>query len=211
MSILWNNNDVIEVTYVCSLDDQIGLNIRRYRVSKDGIGDLNQEYAASQMSVFCNSAFKGAIAETALYRGLGVERVFPTRTVKTWTNFGAGPGLMIEPALPSQVCGAVSLFSERPGRRGRGRAYIPFPGRAAQDVSGRPSLLYQAAAANVAQFFLGYEDLGDGNAAFDITGVTREDVGPPGLTFPWTAFVVKLGFSTQRRRGFFGAKNSFPI
>lgn len=204
-------NDVLQLKVSCWMQDQLGLNVRYWRVrSITGAGPDLQEIADA-FGLALPDVLKDCISDDAEYLGLSVKMVGPgPATIAYLSDIGAGAGTVPTGPMPSQVCGMVTLKTDLAGRANRGRIYVPFPARGAADViTGLPTAGYVAAAQEYGDIFAN---------TFNAAGVGSSAVLEPGLSTPIgnpftliTAALARNRFGTQRRRGQYGAHNPKEI
>jgi hypothetical protein len=117
--------------------------------------------------------------------------------------------------LPTQNCGLASFVSSIGGAAGKGRMYFPFPYTAAVAATGLLDAAYVTQIGAVTAKLVGgftVANVGVGGGSLSIKACTHFTVGSaPPLAFPMTTVIIRDGFATQRRRGFFGKPNSNPF
>lgn len=112
-------------------------------------------------------------------------------------------GLLVENSLPAEVTVAVTLRTDRRGRRYRGRVYLPPQGVSVQASDGNPNSTYTPQwAAQVDSFIAAIEPMG-----WELVVASYGTPMPDG-TRKWAAFATRVRYATcdpywdtQRRRG----------
>lgn len=124
------------------------------------------------------------------------------------TGVGFAGGLAGD-VLPTQTAGLITKRTAVPGRRGRGRAYIPFPTESYNDANGLPTNAYMtpagALAFSISQSVL-VGTLIDGNYLDPV--ILHRDTGG---TSDILATLARQKWATQRRRGSYGRPNVSPF
>ena len=202
--------DLIEVRFICALEDQASYNVRQWTAGVIvGLGLDMEEAAASVASAFA-TPYKTILCAAATFRGVGLRRLSPAPTLESFDNTGAGAGLVAGDPLPGQICGITKLVTVSPGRAGRGRSYFPFPAEAVNDVNGRPTLAHQVNMLAIANDFHSSIILDDGfGNSVNFSGVLT---AKPGLTTkPLVGAIVRDTWATQRRRRIGVSGDTLPI
>jgi hypothetical protein len=209
MAIFLGNNDRVEVSFICRWNDQIGVNVRRFRLEMAPSVQVSLSDLASAVSTAYGVVYVDVLAGDAEYRGAGVRRILTLATPTEWSSSGSGQGTGPSTVAPPQTAGLISLRSDFPGRQGRGRAYLPFPDKAHVSATAGISAAYLAAAGDLGTTFIRLP-LGDIlPVSVTLVGIARFDVGA--ILVPWTSRIIRSGWATQRRRSYFGARNIPPI
>lgn len=166
---------------------------------------------AVSISTATAAQVKALLNDTAEYRGLLVNRVWPQPpSMPEYSIFGQAIGADVSPPLPKQVSGLVATRTNFGGRRFRGRFYVPFPSEGANDpVVARPSAAYVTALQTLANTLLaGFNDI-TGPDTYDCNPVLFDRV-TGGFT-PITSVLARPYWATQRRRGDYGSQNVSPL
>jgi len=187
-------------------DDQIGINVRHFRVANITIGAPTEENIAGDMESFFATQYKPLIANTADWKGLEITKISPLPArVPVFANVNVGPGTGGPNLLPRQTCGLFKVGSPLGGRQNRGRVYVPFPATAHETVDGHPTLAYQGLLDNLALNLIGLHEYGIALNKANCQWVVRH---APGLTTTdLTTRVVRARWATQKRRGDYGTPN----
>lgn len=209
-------NDVIQVTHVCYLTDQVGLNVRHYQVesrSTTGTNMLSLFYDAL-VALGIGMAYRNLLTNTASYRGFKMRIVQPVLSIELGFTDGQGFGSAGVSPLPRQCAGFIRLRSNTPGHGKSGRVYVPFPDEADCQPNGKPEDNYMN----------NLEALGDKlrtPIAYGAGGVISPIIysRPMPLRVPpraWSFSTIRSqlpvrAFATQRRRGSFGRVNVDPL
>lgn len=205
--------DLFRVKAASFLRDQLGLNVLYYETLTETAGDSNPTSLAAAFALVAATAYKAAMSDEARYIGQGVTQLFPVATAEFWTNDGAGVGVFTGDALPSQTCGILTKKSVAPGRRGRGRVYVPFPAETANDTKALPNAGYLTALSTLATAL-------GANVTVNEQGGWQAVLRPviaaaiPGGGYSRLAITQLLPrprWATQRSRGSYGAANLPPV
>lgn len=205
--------DDYQVKFYCKCVPQIGINIRHFAITGQVIAQPEQELA-DMISTRFATKYKALLGSFSTYFGCLTQKLVAGLWVTQATSkLGNGIGSNGE-TLPMQVAGIVTLKTLTPGRRGRGRAYIPFPGEMGNDGT------LSAPAPNAAYL-----------ANLVLLGNDFDSVVLPGVTVPGntitlagaifhrstTTFTDIVGitaqakWATQKRRGSYGRPNADPF
>jgi len=207
-------NDIVQVTAVMRLDDQIGLNVFHYRIVAVGAASP-LSLVIDQLEAFgtpTSTRYKNLLSAEAEFRGYLVRRIHPTYGAEYADVAGAGDGAVAGDALPRQTSGLISKKAAVPGRRKGGRFYIPFPSEGDNDVDGIPTDEYFTRLGLLADNL--WQSLATG--AFTADPCIAKIRSVAGVT---TVIETRLisrckpvqAWATQRRRGSFGRINTSPI
>lgn len=204
--------DIWKVQSASILANQLAINTLHYIVTDVvGVG-ISSVQVASAFDALQAAAMKGMMAANATYRGVGAQKVFPeVEAFGSWVG-STGPGTFASGtgALPTQVCGLVTLRTNRSGRTGRGRVYLPFPDAAGNSATlDSPNAAYVAAVATWLTAVQGPLTLTVGGNSLVFSLIVLNKVLPGGSP-QVTAFVTQAKWATQRRRGPYGRLNSLP-
>ncbi len=198
-------NDIIEVVVRCQLNDQAGINVRHFRASAV-VGLVTYDQIAQGVATTLEPNYTDLMCDPSLFIRCSARRVKPlphtpfTDSADLDVNGTAGA----DPA-PSQCTGIISFYSDVAGRKGRGRAYIPFPSTSSVDADGKPVAGYLTNILALANVMSSVITVAPGGASVDLTPVifhrtlaTSDDI---------TRVKTPAKFATQRRRGAYGRPN----
>lgn len=201
-------NTVVKVRTFCSLNSQLGINVRHYQVNSVA-GDVTPTDLADMFDTLWAPLYKPMMPAAAQYRGIGVTFISPLpASIEYYSNDQAGQGTASGNPMPAQVCGMLSYRTNLAGKKNRGRNYIPFPAAVFASIDETPSAAYTALGAALGDA-VGYADYDGGadNAALQL--IVYPGASP--LTRAVQAVVFRDKWATQRRRGDYGQGNEFPI
>jgi hypothetical protein len=202
----------IRLTLVSTFANQLG--ITAYHVATDtgvarepSVDNLNA--IADHYSTFLATDFKAALSNETTFLGLRVryEAAASSGDLEVRTAADADLGSWPEAGtMPAQLCGLIRKKAQEPGRRGRGRMYIPFPAADTANADGSCSTSYRAALLQIANLIVQPQDvLLTGGLTTLYPTLFSQDRTLPG--FRIIATERASGFATQRRRGAFGKFN----
>lgn len=202
--------DILEARTIMSLDEQLGINVRHWRVKSIDMGAPVLSRVAVELSGQSSAEYKVALTSKAQYHGVGVRRLTPTPTLEAVSDAAAGPGVGGPTPQAKQVTGIITLRSDTPGRRARGRMYIPFPATDANEANGNPTAAYLANLDDLGNDHVGDVIIDDlaGNVATITSIVWSKKFSQ---FYPITGKTVRDKWATQRRRGDYGATNEAPF
>lgn len=199
--------DIIRLNMVAFVDSQQGMFGCSFKVTAIGgggalpIGDLCVAWAN------LNGPRYVALTSERV-RFIGVKGVFlaPVPAKASGIATDSLDGLNRNPELPQQASGFIRLESNGPGKRNRGRIYVPFPSQEfTNPANGEPTLLYVAALTNFAQSIASAQAVLAGLTSVSLEPVIASKTGTPNSTVV-RASAIPL-WATQRRRGNFGRIN----
>lgn len=201
--------DVLEVRAFCTLDEQVAINIRHFKVTVEVAGGASMAAIAGELDNDLDGRYKLVLSERARYEGVDVARIRPLpRLLPVVSTAGAGAGLRTGDALPGQVAGVCTLRSLLAGQANRGRFYAPFPAETDNTSSHVPTTEYLDNLASLCSIYDSQQTIPDGAASTTIfpvifhrsSGTTTDIIGRRTRGF----------WGTQRRRGSFGAQFMLP-
>jgi len=208
--------DVLQVTQVMYLTDQVGLNVRHYivdSISTTGTNTLNHFYDAL-VAVGFAASYKALLTTSASYRGFIIRKVQAALSIPYGFTDGQGPGTGGDSPLPRQCAGFLRIRSNTAGHGKSGRMYIPFPDESACQPNGKPEDAYMALLDALAAKVGTQLAYGTGGSISPIIySRPRPDLVPPrAWSFSTIRSVTSVrAFATQRRRGTFGRINADPL
>lgn len=202
--------DVYLIQPACYYNSQVGyLSLHAHCVSITGAG-VSDGFLAQTVDAAWSPKIIPWLPTTGNYIGTRVARVTPTKgnPVVSITSAAAGTGSG-GPA-PSQLAGLITLNSALVGRRGRGRAYIPFPALSMISVTtggvSAAGITLLAALATYLQSTFTATSGGDANSFNFAVRSSKFGVAGDVVTA-----VSHSMFATQRRRGAYGKINARPF
>lgn len=211
----------------CHTADQAAVNVRYWRVDSHTGNGGNLAQLAALLNAALDDDYKGLLSVGATYRGVQVQRVWPTPPTVAESNVTtAGVGLVAGDMQPKQVSGLITFTTGLAGRKYRGRLYVPFPGEASNAVLGVPVAAYVTGLTNLGSLYTASYSPGAGADTSFVqpiipTRVLRAGTGgttgkPPiyDLNGGYNRVIASFArpfWATQRRRGDYGRKNVVPI
>ena len=133
-----------EVRFVCKLANQYAVNVRHFRVTTIVSGQPTTDTFAGGLEAKFAPLFKACLSVRATWYGLGSRRVLPTQSLETISAAARGPGTVVGDALSTQTAAVITLRTPLPGKKFRGRMYVPFPSETDNDLDARPTAAYLA-------------------------------------------------------------------
>lgn len=203
--------DILEVKIACYCRDQLALNLVHCRMTViPGAAPTYPKLAEGAESIWAVSV-KAAINSEADFLGVTIRSVYPAPLGQEYiSTLLAGTGGGAGDVLPLQVTGIVTKRTLAPGRKYRGRMYVPFPGEGDSAVTGKPNA--------------GYLTKIDALSSILKSAATATAWGA-GVTGEWIVYrrttpldsraisgtTNQPKFATQRRRGSYGRPNARPF
>jgi hypothetical protein len=206
MPVALNVGDVLTSRAQCRLENQIGVNVRWWRVTTIVSGAPTLEGVADDMSTIFAPLYKQWLGTSAEFESWMMQRQSIPFSVAYITSADAGPGTAGLSGVPAQVSGCLTLLTNFGGRRNRGRSYIPFPGNNMVDPPYGLSGAGVTALAALGTDYSSPQTVGSaGNQAqlqpaiYAFPPITlRDDI---------VTFRANDKLATQRRRGAYGRPN----
>lgn len=201
--------DVVQVRIVSGFQQQIGVNVLTYVCTAVTGGSKTYGDAALRISTLIATAYKALLTNLATYRGVGCRKIFPNPKSIEYPDVSlAGAGVAGAGGLPKQISGLIRKGTDRPGEKGRGRIYIPFPAAADNTSSQLPSASYTTRLNALGSILISNVVVG---TAPD-TATLKPVIWDRSLfqsTDIWSLY-GQAYWATQRRRGDYGKANNFP-
>jgi len=201
--------ETYRVAFVCQNGPQYSQNVRNFRVSFIANGPATELGLANAISAGIAGSYRDILATTCFYQGLKMQKVQPILGMPAISVVGAGGGTVLGDALPPQVAGLLRYTSNTPGRRGRGRVFLPFMGESFNGPSGLPTAPAITAMDALGEKMNGTETFVIGASTVDI------EYGRPhslsGVWIPWLITEPAPGWATQRRRSFLNRADGNPL
>lgn len=212
--ILLNAGDIIQMRMVTTSQKQFAFNIRHFQVASLSAGGAQTlQGLLEAVDEVVAPRLRNLVSPEALYEGMGMRRLLSfigPATLEVHTVARQGVGTSVGDVLPRQACGIATLYTIRPGRRYRGRIYLPFPGEGDNSADGTPTSAYLARVRDLM-------DVLAGTVVFVLPGAIGNVTLKPsilhrsaGTVDDVTHYQERDRWATQRRRGDFGKLNADP-
>jgi len=203
MATTLSQGDIIEASYNWIQGVQRGVNVIHYRVSatSTAVAQLSEVATALQTAIGTLALTIVPPAVTAF--GVALQLISPLPKSVKWSGGElVGPGTYTGTPAAKQISAVITKLSVLGGRANRGRTYVPFPSKDAEDTDGTPTAAYLEA----------IQDLYDGLLGTLVVStpggiVTLKCIIWHRLTSSYTdvtALRYNDKFGTQRRRGDYG-------
>lgn len=135
-------NGKYQVRIFCRRGDQTAINVLNYLCTAV-TGTPTDQQMADKMSTRVAAAIKPVLSGNAEYYGIDWRQwIGNTLGNPVTSKLNAGIGTNAGDCLPRLVCGLLAWQTAQPGRKGRGRMYVPFPGESANSANGIPDPTY---------------------------------------------------------------------
>lgn len=198
-------NSRFRLRIVCFFQDQLGLNIKYGSIVGGSDLPVAEETVAEQLAIALAPLYGACLSASAQFIGVGLTKLDGISAEVFDRNHELAGSITGDP-LPRQVSGLITLRSGLAGRANRGRVYVPFPGESSNVATGFavPAPSYRDSLADIGTYMIDPEvevgaDEGDALMRFELPNAKG-----------FSSFVVREGWATQRRRGFFGRRNLTP-
>jgi hypothetical protein len=202
-------NDVIEIRAYCYLQNQLSVNDLWFQAASvtpnSTIEDLATMWEASAAV-----KWRQFIAASAVWIGIHAKIARPGtsfRPVFRNATFGAGTTNHAF-SLPKQTAGLITKLTDKGGRAGHGRVYVPFPFMDETQEMETPTVPQQDAMTTIAQWCLLPHVVGSVGMEVNLVPVLINRKTK--LPTPIIGFRVSKAWATQRRRSDFGRVNAVP-
>lgn len=193
------DNQVLMVKYFCNDGRQNGINVVHYRTSDVVGGGITDQLAADALSTLAAAQYKAYLNADCGYAGVQAQVVYPGLYPTVRSIAGAGVGINLTDRLPSQVALLLSPRTNSPGRRGRGRCYLPFWSEDQNSPDGQPTAGAITAATNVSNVIFAVQTVTSGANSVKLTPVIYSRVTPVTIT-PIQFVLFRANWASQRRR-----------
>lgn len=202
--------DILKVVQYMGSEEQMGLNVRHYRVSAEVTGGASLTEIANALKAIFAPLYQVCLSSSAFHRTVGVQVIRPL-PIGNEAFAGAfnDVGLRTGDPLPKQVSGLISLRTALAGRRNRGRVYVPFPAETSNNSSSEPDAVYIEGLGGIGTAHVAPRTVVGATGTTTIVPVIFRRVA--GTTQDVVSFRVRLFWATQRRRGDFGKPNVLPV
>lgn len=203
--------DIYRVGFFCRLMDQESLNVRHFAVTAL-TGTPTTQNLADDISTFFGPLYKALLCGSASYQGLKLYRIAPgTPTIDISVQIAGGGSGGNDP-LPAQITNCATLRSDEPGRKNRGRIYIPFPSTDDSENTGTlavPTDDYCGLVTTLVTNMVGLNIFGSSGHTVSVKWALWSPT--EGIHADLTSYSVKKLWATQRKRGEYGRVNPpFP-
>lgn len=209
MATVLSPSDQVRSSIWTADSEQASVNVLHWRVQSVGGSPATDADLAIALDTIIAPVIKPVIANTATYRGVEVQILFPTLQLAVSATGFTGVGTAGANALPRQTAALTQWRTTLAGRHGRGRSYWPFPASALNQLDGvmTPAGLALYQALHLAILNFGVFTVGGRTATVALTVYNR--VTHVGTVVSAATTLSKWG--TQKRRGSFGRPNLSPI
>jgi len=201
--------EVWETKFYNQDNEQLGINVRHWRVSQITAGSASDTELANGMATVFQPLYNQLCDANSAFFGVGAQRAFPLpRTVFVHSSGIPVANGIGGAGLARQICGLISLRSNVIGRANRGRLYVPFPAGVDNQGIGAPTQNYTVRLTNLANALLAPQViLGAGGTATMRAVIFHRKTG---TSVDVTSAPPVLAWATQRRRGQLGRPNISP-
>lgn len=202
-------NNILQLTTVCNLNSQYGLNVSHWLVTSPGVPVIDDSVIASFFVQLLGPLYKACLANTASWVGVRVQVRSPVAFDAVADKTNAGPGTAGPEALPTQTAGLIRLRTGTAGKAFRGRKYIPFPAEAVNDTHGKPTLAHQINLAAIAIEYASVQNVMFGGQQTDLEPVLwRQGRLTPAVI---KSYSVQTEWATMRTRSQINRGDAAPI
>lgn len=202
-------NEIYEMRAYTLMGGQAGINVLHFRVAAFAGSGASDVQIADAWNQAIAATLKACMSSTASFRGVGVRRLKPTLSVETFSILNQGSGGVAGDPLPKQITGISTLRTLTPGRRGRGRIYVPFPAESQNDADQTPTAAYLVVLFNYTSVAIASLLAGINPNTNTLESIVYNRASGTGI--PITSFTARDKWATQRRRGDYGRTNILPI
>lgn len=204
--------DILQARLVAHNNEQVSYNILHYQVSAIVAPEPTMQEKATAAEALWGPLLKAVMGNNADWRGLGLKTINPLPGTQEFVSTAnAGNGAIASELLPRQCCGLISKNTGLPGRRYRGRMYVPFPTENTNDAQGHPTGAYLILLSGLAtQLATPIVVAGGGGGSCVLTPILLHKTGVPGYSLIIGA-LERPAWATQRRRGSYGRPNVLPF
>jgi hypothetical protein len=207
-------NDIVAARMVVVAGNQDAIVTVNFAVVSIGTPPATDKDFADVFSTAVGVPLRACMDASANYHGTQAQILGPPlRQVDVISTNAAGVGSAGASALPRQVSGVISWYTQKAGRAFRGRSYIPFPTTADMDADVTPTAGYVVRLEALAVQIAGMSAIAVGGRTAVVEPVIYHVHKPPIFTNfdPIIAHTSNKKWGTQRRRGNYGRPNISPF
>ncbi len=198
--------ELYRVTFFCRADDQLGVNVRYFKVTSIVGGVPTESVIAADIDAIFAPMYKALLSANAEYRGVQIQMIAPGPSrVPVFINTSVGAGLVAGAVMARQASGIATFTTALAGRANRGRIYVPFPSVASDTVTGHPNAAYLTALDALSLEMTLSRFYGPVGSVISADWVIKHTGGF--TTQPITGRRSNPKWATQRRRGDYGKPN----
>jgi len=128
--------DIIKVSFYCSAFAQESINSIHYRVDTITGGTFSDVQVADKFSALNAPLMKAWMSSQAVYDGVRVQRIRPTKAPYVVSVDAAGVGAIVGDLLPTQAAAVVDKLTATVTMGARGRVFLGFFPEGANTVDG---------------------------------------------------------------------------
>lgn len=212
MAVTLTSSQILRVTIVTQLGDQVALNRLHYLVGVVTGTPTDQRFV-NDFDNAINGSVKSLLVNFATYRGCIARIIYPTipSFASVFSTTGAGAGTGTGAPAPRQARGIIRWVTGFSKRGENPRIYLPFPAASFCDNGGQPNAGYLSFLSAFSTAVLSFTTVGSGGNVAAVSPCTI-------LTSPAIAFNHQIidsvphdKWATQRRSGDYGKPNVPPI
>lgn len=200
--------DVYEMIVYCTCGNQTSLNVRHWEVTGLDPGDFTDLDIAEAYNTRMRPEYLPLMSADANYWGCTVQKIRPLPIFERAVAPFIAAGEEAAEVLPRQTAGVISLRTGVASRRKRGRVYVPFPAETQNEGDGQPTAAYLTDLESLAIAYMVPFNIVDG--AETLTLESRVFSRLDNAFTPITDYILRSGWGTIRKRGFFGKPNGPP-
>lgn len=202
--------DLVESKAFMHVADQVGINVRHWRVTEVLNDGLTASQVAEQMASELSGLYRQMLSTTTLFVGISAQKIGPGDMEVAGVSAAAPAlGVLASDLMPKQTCGILSIKTQKAGRSFRGRLYIPFPTEVSNQEPGEPTDPYVASATALAGYYETPQTFVIGGNSISMKPVLYSRV--LNVTNDVTNVIAAPRWGTQRRRSSYGQLNQFPL
>lgn len=209
MATIITTADIVQVSFVCQVEDQFMFNVFDFDILNSTGGGLTDAQFSVAVDNLMAPLYKALLASSAAYFGSKTQIILPTRIDPQFNKTNAGAGTLAGDQLPTQTCGLISWRTGFAGRSFRGRTYLPAASEGINDSVAQPSAAYITAATAFANALMGFNNIvvGPDSLSFALSVFSRST----GDLTVIESFEVREDWATQRRRSRIKHSDSLPF
>ena len=208
MSIALAVNDIVMVTAWCQQGSQASLNVGKFRVSAIA-GSPTLDILANAIKANWSPAYTAWMPTSATFEGVKVRRLAPTATPEVLSTGAPDAGTSAGDPLPAQISGLITLRTNLPGPKWRGRKYVGF---GTEDNTTTAFAVNGAGVAlldTIATKWGVVQTYGVGNTATLMPIIADRLL--PNTNEPVSSYLVRSSLVTQKRRAVLSRPNTSPF
>jgi len=205
--------DILQMRVFSQASTQLGINVLHLSIKAQVAPFTSDQTLVDHLSEGFSSSWRQVQGPNSIYYGMALSLRVGVEWLQIATSIaGQGAGLLAGDVMSRQTSGVLTITAGLPGRRYRGRVFLPFPSEGGNSPDGHPNAAYVGAMSALGGAFasnmvLMEDPPGLGQTTIRMGIYHRND----GTISDVTGFNPRNKWATQKRRGDYGKPNTPPF